>query len=79
MEGEISVASNLTVSCNTELLGGNFFPNVPCSDSRVLCCFPRMLPGILWDGVVRQKKSRLLVSMPTVHTAAIAALDSQYV
>lgn len=79
VEGEISLASNLTVSCNTELLSGTFFPNVPRLDSRVLCCFPLMLSGVFRDGVIRKKKSRLLVSMPTVHTATVAALGSQYV
>ena len=58
MEGEISVASNLIVSYNTELLSGTFFPNVPCLDSRVIfcCCFPVMLSGVLGDGVIRKKK-----------------------
>lgn len=77
MEGEISMASNFTVSCNTRLLNGTFFPNVPCLDSRVLCCFPLMLSGVLRDGVVRKKKSRLFVSTSTVHTAAITVLGSQ--
>jgi len=51
------MASNVTVSCNTKLLSGILFPNVPYLDSRVLCCFPVMLSGVLGDGVIRKKKS----------------------
>jgi hypothetical protein len=79
VEGEISVASDFTMSNNTKLLNGTFFPNVPSLDSIDLCCFPLMLSGLFRDGFIRKKKSSLFVSMPTVHTAAITALGNQYV